>query len=150
MKILLSLFLVALLANACKKVSSSEQAKIDNDIILKYIADHNLAAIATGSGLYYVINEKGTGSSCNSNSTVKVAYKGYFTNGKVFDESNASGVSFGLKQVIAGWTEGIPYLNEGGKGILLIPSALGYGTEGNSSIPENSVLVFEVELIDVI
>ena len=145
------LILLVTVAFGCKKkVTSTEQAKIDNDIILKYIADHNLSATATGSGLYYVINDPGNGASCTSNSSVKVAYKGYFTNGSVFDESAASGITFSLKQVIAGWTEGIPYFKEGGNGILLVPSALGYGPDGTNGIPENSVLIFDVELIDVL
>ncbi len=149
MRFILSFFLLALLVTGCKKVSADEQAEIDKDIILKYISDNNLNATASGTGLYYVINEKGTGSSCNANSTVNVAYKGYFTSGEVFDQSTA-GVTFGLQQVIAGWTEGIPYFQEGGNGILLVPSALGYGTDGNSTIPKNSVLIFDVELIQVL
>jgi FKBP-type peptidyl-prolyl cis-trans isomerase FkpA len=150
MRLLFSLVLLALLTSACKKVSASEQAEIDKEILQKYISDNNLNATASGTGLYYVVNEKGTGSSCNANSTVKVAYKGYFTNGEVFDESSAAGVTFGLQQVIAGWTEGIPYFQEGGNGILLVPSALGYGSDGNASIPKNSVLIFDVELIEVL
>jgi FKBP-type peptidyl-prolyl cis-trans isomerase FkpA len=148
--VLLLLFLVAFIAGCKKNITSTEQAKIDNDIILKYIAENNLNATATGSGLYYVIDELGTGDGCNANSSVKVAYKGYFTDGNIFDQSAASGVTFSLKQVIQGWTEGIPYFKEGGHGILLVPSALGYGTDGNSGIPENSVLIFDVELIEVL
>ncbi len=151
MRFFLFLFLFTALAVGCKKkVTSTEQAKIDNEIILQYIAENNLTATPTGSGLYYVINDPGNGASCTSNSSVKVAYKGYFTNGSVFDESAASGITFSLKQVIAGWTEGIPYFKEGGNGILLVPSALGYGPDGTNGIPENSVLIFDVELIDVL
>lgn len=150
MKVIFSFLFVAFALLSCKKTTSTEQAKIDEDNIVKYIADHNLTATATGSGLYYVIDEVGTGASCTSSSTVTVKYKGYYTDGSVFDESGASGATFGLQQVIKGWTEGIPYFKEGGKGVLLIPSALGYGADGSGSIPKNSVLIFDIELLDVL
>ncbi len=149
MKSIFTLFALAILFVGCKKVTSSEQAKIDDDIIKQYIADKGLNATATGSGLYVVVNEEGTGAQCNQSSTVTVKYKGYYTNGDVFDESSQQGATFSLQQVIKGWTEGIPYFKEGGNGILLIPSALGYGTSGSGSIPKNSVLIFDVELLDV-
>jgi FKBP-type peptidyl-prolyl cis-trans isomerase FkpA len=58
---------------------------------------------------------------------VTVAYKGSYTNGNVFDKSSDAGISFGLQQVIKGWTEGI-FFKEGGSGMLLVPSHLGYGS----------------------
>ena len=117
--------------------------------ILDYIADNNLDATASGSGLYYVINEQGNGAQPTSNSNVTVAYKGVYTDGGVFDESDADGISFNLNQVIPGWTEGIQYFKEGGNGILLVPSALAYGSCDYRSIPGGSVLIFEVNLISV-
>ncbi len=116
---------------------------------MDYVAKNKLTATKTDSGLYYVINEAGDGEQPTATSNVTVAYKGYFTNGNVFDQSNASGISFGLNQVIKGWTEGIPYFKEGGSGILLVPSHLGYGSNDYSSIPGGSVLIFEVKLISV-
>ena len=80
---------------------------------------------------------------------VTVAYKGYFTNGEVFDQSDSDGISFGLGQVIPGWTEGITYFKEGGRGMLLIPSHLGYGNSGRGSIPGGAVLIFDVDLKSV-
>jgi FKBP-type peptidyl-prolyl cis-trans isomerase FkpA len=117
--------------------------------ILKYIEDNNLNATKTDSGLYYVINNEGTGTRPTGSSNVTVAYKGYFLDENVFDQSNSDGISFGLNQVIAGWTEGIQLFKEGGDGILLIPYHLGYGINGNSSIPGASVLIFDVKLISV-
>lgn len=117
--------------------------------ILDYIADNNLDAQRSSSGLHYVINTPGTGAQPNASSNVTVAYKGYFTNKSVFDESDADGISFGLQQVIEGWTEGITYFKEGGSGILLVPSHLGYGSFGRGSIPGGAVLVFDVSLISV-
>ncbi|KGL62779.1 FKBP-type peptidyl-prolyl cis-trans isomerase [Polaribacter sp. Hel1_85] len=117
--------------------------------ILKYIEDNNLNATRTNSGLYYVVNNEGTGTQPTSTSNVTVAYKGYFLDGTVFDESDSSGISFGLNQVISGWTEGIRLFKEGGDGILLIPYTLGYGINGSGSIPGGAVLVFDVKLISV-
>ena len=127
-------------------VNGCTNERVDEDIILQYISDNNLDAEPTGSGLYYVINTNGNGNVPNINSIVTVAYKGYFLDGTVFDESDANGVSFNLNQVIPGWTEGITYFKEGGDGVLLIPYNLGYGVYGNSGIPRVSVLLFDVNL----
>ena len=150
MKILYPILLISLLLGSCSKKSVEEQAKIDDEIIQKYLSDNGITATKASSGIYFVIENPGTGASCNSNSDVQVAYKGYFTDGEVFDESSASGISFNLQGVIEGWTLGIPFFKEGGNGILLIPSALGYGSKKNGSIPANSVLIFDVKLIDVL
>ncbi len=134
---------------ACKKKKTTNQAEEDEKIISQYISDHKLSAKATGSGLYYVINTQGTGAQPNSQSNVRVAYKGYLTSGSVFDQSQPSGYITNLSNVINGWTEGIPYFKKGGKGMLLIPSALGYGSQAVGNIPANSVLIFDIELLDV-
>ncbi|SDR72333.1 FKBP-type peptidyl-prolyl cis-trans isomerase [Polaribacter sp. KT25b] len=128
-----------------------ENYKAQNDAaILQYIDDNDLIATKTASGLYYVIDDEGTGERPTSTSNVTVDYKGYFLNGTVFDESRSTGVSFGLDQVIAGWTEGITYFKEGGEGKLLIPYYLGYGEElYNYTIPGYSVLIFDVKLISI-
>ncbi|MBQ4821505.1 FKBP-type peptidyl-prolyl cis-trans isomerase [Aquimarina sp. MMG016] len=117
--------------------------------ITKYLEDNNLIAEKSDTGLYYIIDEPGTGAQPTADDNVTVAYKGYFTNGTVFDESSANGVSFGLRQVIQGWTEGIPYFKEGGSGTLLIPAHLGYGGRTIGPIPAGSVLLFDVKLISV-
>ena len=117
--------------------------------ILKYIEDNNLNATRTDSGLYYVVNNEGTGTQPTSTSNVTVAYKGYFLDGTVFDESDSDGIPFGLNQVITGWTEGIQLFKEGGDGILLIPYTLGYGINGSGAIPGASVLIFDVKLNSV-
>ncbi len=133
--------------NTCNK--SVDYTQLDEDIILQYISDNNLNAEPTGSGLYYVINSTGNGEFPNINSLVTVAYKGTLTDGTTFDQSSSNGVTFPLSNVIQGWQEGIPLFSEGGSGILLIPSALGYGSQSVGNIPENSVLIFEVTLLNV-
>ncbi len=127
---------------------------IDYDVeneaeIVQYIADNNLDATASGTGLYYVIEEEGTGAQPEADSNVTVVYKGYFTNGTVFDESDEIGISLNLNQVIPGWSEGMQYFKEGGSGKLLIPSSLAYGRYGNATIPEGAVVIFDVNLKSV-
>ncbi|MFV5700259.1 FKBP-type peptidyl-prolyl cis-trans isomerase [Flavobacterium sp. XS2P12] len=146
-KILFALALI--LCMSCSKDKEVDYVAQNEQDIIAYIAKNNLTAQRSDSGLYYVINEAGDGEQPTATSNVTVAYKGYFTNGSVFDESKAEGISFGLNQVIKGWTEGIPYFKEGGSGILLVPAHLGYGNNDYSSIPGGSVLIFEVKLISV-
>ena len=117
--------------------------------ITEYIAKNNLTALKSDSGLHYIITEPGTGKKPTAQSEVRVAYKGYFTSGKVFDESKPEGYDTNLQGVIKGWTEGIQYFKEGGSGILLVPSHLGYGSYNYNGIPGGSVLVFDVKLITV-
>ncbi|MDO3695587.1 FKBP-type peptidyl-prolyl cis-trans isomerase [Wenyingzhuangia sp. chi5] len=119
--------------------------------IQDYLADKQLteSAVKTESGLYYIMEEEGTGETPEETDNVTVAYKGTFTNGTVFDESSVSGVTFDLKGVIEGWTLGIPYFKVGGKGKLLIPSKLGYGNNYYRGIPGGSVLIFDIDLISI-
>ena len=131
----------------CSK--NKDYTQIDDEIIQQYISDNNLNATSTSSGLYYVIETTGNGVFPNIYSTVTVAYTGILVDGTVFDQSSSAGISFPLTNVIQGWQEGIPLFSEGGTGKLLIPSALGYGNRSVGNIPENSVLIFDVELIDV-
>ena len=107
------------LFTACSSKDASKDFTVENDLdIQTYIAENNLTAQKSSSGLYYVIDTPGTGTQPTTTDNVTVAYKGYFSDGTVFDQSNANGISFSLQQVIAGWTEGITYFKEGGSGIL--------------------------------
>ena len=149
MKKYLYLFTLVLLFISCSdKTDTSFEPETEQDII-QYIEDNNLNATRSNSGLYYVINNEGSGTRPTSVSNVTVDYKGYFLDGVVFDQSDSNGISFGLNQVILGWTEGITYFKEGGNGILLVPYNLGYGESGRGSIPGGSVLIFDIRLLSV-
>jgi FKBP-type peptidyl-prolyl cis-trans isomerase FkpA len=148
MKSHLYLFFSLFIFLACSNNDADFEPQTEEDII-KYIDENDLNANRTNSGLYYVIDNSGSGARPTSSSNVTVAYKGYFLDGTVFDESDADGISFGLNQVISGWTEGIPLFKEGGEGLLLVPSSLGYGDRGRSSVPGGAVLVFDIKLISV-
>jgi len=107
----------------------------------------------TESGLQYKIIKKGTGESPTPEDTVKVHYKGTLINGEVFDSSYKRGkpAVFQLNKVIKGWTEGVQLMSESGKWKFFIPSEIAYGTKGAGDvIGPNEVLIFEVELLDVI
>jgi len=149
MKTYILLFIVLFSFTTCKKKKLEKQTKADEEAIVKYISDNKLDAIATGSGLYYVITTQGTGPSPTISSMVTVAYTGFLLNGASFDQSTAAGATFNLSGVIKGWQEGIPYFKKGGKGKLLIPSALGYGSQETGTIPANSVLIFDINLLNV-
>jgi FKBP-type peptidyl-prolyl cis-trans isomerase len=105
----------------------------------------------TPSGLQYKVLKKGDGPTPTKADTVTVHYRGKLVNGQVFDESyGGDPASFGVGQVIPGWTEGLQLMKVGDKFELVIPAELGYGARGAGDvIPPNSTLVFEVELLGV-
>ncbi|MFA0084779.1 peptidylprolyl isomerase [Vibrio sp. 10N.286.49.C2] len=106
----------------------------------------------TESGLQYEVLHKGEGTvHPSAKDKVKVHYHGTLIDGTVFDSSVERGtpISFGLNQVIKGWTEGLQLMSEGDKYRLFIPSNLAYGKGGSGPIPPASVLIFDVELIQI-
>ncbi|HHB80080.1 MAG TPA: FKBP-type peptidyl-prolyl cis-trans isomerase [Saprospiraceae bacterium] len=106
----------------------------------------------TASGLQYEVLTPGTGKKPSASDKVTVHYKGMLLDGKVFDSSYKRGqpTTFGLGQVIKGWTEGLQLMKEGAKYRFVIPSELAYGARGaGADIPPYSTLIFEVELLKV-
>ena len=108
----------------------------------------------TDSGLQYIVIEEGTGDKAVTGKKVKVHYTGKLEDGTEFDSSIKRGqpieFTLGVGQVIKGWDEGIGLMKEGGKRQLIIPPELGYGAAGAGNvIPPNSVLIFDVELVEV-
>jgi len=108
---------------------------------------------ATASGIQYSVEKQGQGARPRASDRVRVHYRGTLLDGTEFDSSYSRGepAVFGLDQVIAGWTEGLQLMPIGGKYRFWIPGELAYGTRGSPpSIPANSTLVFDVELIDIL
>ena len=106
----------------------------------------------TESGIQYEVLKAADGEKPKATDTVKVHYKGTFLNGETFDSSYDRGepAVFPLNRVIKGWTEGVQLMSVGSKYKFTIPSDLAYGPVGNPPrIPGNSVLVFEIELLDI-
>jgi len=133
-----------------KGLTDEQQLQADIEKIKEYLADRNLTAESTASGLHYIITTEGTGVHPTINSTVTVNYVGkLLKNEKVFDQTTGTPATFPLKNLIQGWQEGIPFLKKAGKGTFFIPSALGYGPSGSgSAIPANAPLIFEIELVN--
>ncbi len=119
--------------------------------IEKHLEANELTATRMDNGMYVIIEEPGDEAKPDISSTVTVDYHGYFLNGDVFDSSVDRGApaTFGLNAVIQGWQLGIPLFGEGGKGKIFIPSNLAYGTAGNTAIPPNYPIAFDVELVDI-
>lgn len=139
-------FVLLLMVSCGNEDEKRDFTAVNEQEIIDYIAAEGLNAERSTTGLYYVVKDLGSASKPASGSNVTVAYKGYFTDGNVFEESSSEGISFNLNQVIPGWTEGLTYFGEGGSGVLLIPSRLGYGDRGRGSIPGGAVLIFDVTL----
>lgn len=133
----------------------AEQGKAAREAGEKYLADNATkpGVVVLPSGLQYLVLKEGTGRRPKATDKVKCHYEGFLTDGTVFDSSIQRGepATFGLQQVIAGWTEGLQLMQEGAKYRFFIPYRLGYGESGaGASIPPYSALVFDVELIEVV
>ena len=147
-KTLLALTVFSVLFFGCKKsTNAEEQAAIDDTKIQAYIAANNLTMTKDVSGLYYQIITEGSGTAPTTASHVRVAYTGTLLDGTAVDSS--TNFSTLLSSTIQGWQIGLPLIKPGGRILLIIPSALGYGTTKTGSIPENSVLVFTIDLFKV-
>jgi FKBP-type peptidyl-prolyl cis-trans isomerase FkpA len=141
---ILGLFaLAALITISCKK---EDQMEIDQQLINDFLIERGWDAQSTDSGLYYVIEEPGSDDHPTIQDVVTVSYIGLFLDGSIFDVG--TDITFPLTNVIRGWQEGIPLFGKGGKGWLIVPSHLAYGNTLKPGIPPNSVLAFQVELID--
>ena len=119
----------------------------------KFLEDNGKKAgvVTTDSGLQYKIIEPGNDVKPGPRDTVWVRYRGTLVDGTVFDEvaEDADPIQLTLNRVVAGWTEGLQLIGEGGKIQLFLPSELGYGEQGNQAIGPNSALLFVVELTKV-
>ncbi len=132
------------------QVFEKEQIAV-KEAIDKQLNEKYKSAQVTPSGLRYIVEKEGEGANPNINSKVTVNYTGtLLLDGKKFDSSYDRGqpATFGLNQVIKGWTEGIQLMKKGGKCKFIIPSELAYGDQGFPGvIPPKAWLVFDVELI---
>ena len=145
---ILALSLVLILINSCTK--DDDSAERDDISINEYLLKNDISAQKTGSGLYYIIKEPGNSQRPNIASRVTVHYKGSLLDGSEFESSySSSPLTFFLRDVIAGWQEGLQLYGKGGEGTLFIPSRLAYGNTQRTGIPANSVLIFDIHLINI-
>ncbi len=137
---------MAAIATACMTLAPAHAA---DDPLKKAAAEKG--AVVSESGLIFLSLKDGKGASPVATDTVKVHYRGTFTDGREFDSSYKRGepTSFPLNRVIKCWTEGVQKIKVGGKAKLTCPSAIAYGENGRSEIPGGATLVFEIELLAV-
>jgi FKBP-type peptidyl-prolyl cis-trans isomerase len=123
----------------------------DNLAYFTKLKETNKNLVELPSGLRYETIKEGDGPTPKPTDTVKVHYTGTLIDGTVFDSSVQRGepIEFPLDGVIPGWTEGLQKVKKGGKIKLYVPPHLGYGDNGNGSIPPGATLIFDVELLDV-
>lgn len=124
----------------------------DSLAVSGYIA--NLTGVnTTASGLKYVITKATKGASPKVGQEVQMLYTGLLLNGTKFDENQDAANPFkfttGMRQVIAGWDEGVQLLHEGEEAKFIIPARLAYGEQGGGPIPPNSSLIFDVKLLKI-
>ncbi len=127
--------------DACATVApAAEVQEVENYLTLK-----GITAIKHCSGVYYVIDNPGTGKNPNICSAIVARYTGQLTSGSVFDQGELPR-PYQLGELIKGWVNTLPLIKQGGKIRLFIPPSLGYGNRTTGSIPANSILIFDIEL----
>ena len=136
--------------NLLSHIDSLEQFRIDTQIIRQAIAENKIDAKLKHENVYYSIMKEGMGRQVSVDDTVTIYYKGYLLkDGSVFDETKDKPATFPLKRLITGWQVGVPLSKVGGKIRIIIPSALAYSIRTRAAkIPPNSILVFEVEVLE--
>lgn len=136
--------------DACKPNSPASEASQ----MQTFATAHGMTLTAHPSGLMYEIIDPGTGETATINSRISIVYVGQFMNGEEFDKqmvanNTQSNPAWALSGLIQGWQVGIPLIKEGGHIKLLVPSSMGYGCDQYYTIPGNSVLYFDIALVDV-
>ncbi len=128
----------------------TKQWELDDRLIKEFLAKNNLTAIKHPSRGYYIVQQAGSGTAVQSTSIITVNYEGRYLDGTVFDKSTeGSPYTDELSALIQGWRKMLIGMQKGAKLRLLIPSDLAYG-QGSGSIPANSILDFDIELVDVV
>ncbi len=132
-------------------IDSLQQFSIEKEIIEKAIAAGTTDVKENVEGVYYAMMKEGSGKTVSIKDEVTIYYKGYlFSDGTIFDETKDKPATFPLNRLIRGWQVGLPLCKVGGKIKLVIPSAMAYSIRTASpKIPPNSILVFEIEVVDV-
>ena len=149
--VVIAIFCFLIFQNSKK---AKQQAGINAQIGADYLAANAKVegVVETTSGLQYkVIHKSESENTPTSKSMVNVHYHGTLIDGTVFDSSveRKTPISFGLHQVIKGWTEGLQLMSQGDKYTFYVPHQLAYGEKRVGSIPPASVLIFEVELLAI-
>lgn len=135
-------------SNACVNTGVVTTAEITQ--IQTYLSSKGITATQDSRGFFYHIVGPGYGSNFPTiASSVTAKYKGSLSNGTIFDSTvTGATATFPLSNVILGWQYGVPLIKKGGVINLYLPASLGYGCNANGSIPANSMLIFNVEVVN--
>jgi FKBP-type peptidyl-prolyl cis-trans isomerase len=131
--------------NECGLVAPASEIQA----VQSYLSANSITATQHCSGMFYQIDQPGTGKTPTACNFVVFNYKGRLTNGTVFDSTSTTPLSYELSRLVTGFKNGLPLIKTGGKITLYIPPTLGYGSMQQGPIPANSVLIFNVELLGV-
>lgn len=142
-----SVVLVGLILTACSTYSDDELADFDKRI-QDYMKKENVECTKSDSGLYFDIKEQGEGELIQFRDKVSFTYTGSFLDGEVFDEQKEP-VEFTVSELIPAWKEIMLQMKKGGKVFLIAPPQLGYGTNELDDIPKSSILVYDLEIVEV-
>ena len=152
-KTLLVMLALVVSFSACMKGENYDkeaQLKIDTEAIQQFITANKLTDVKQSGDLFYQVIKEGTGTEViKTSDKVEVNYEGKLLNGKVFDKTTTTPVSFVLGEVIEGWQAGVPLIKQGGTIRLLIPSTMAYRNRSTGAIPANSPLDFTISVISV-
>lgn len=149
MKFIFIFSVLSILLSSCSTYSEEQINGFDATIKKKIKKDYpQLKFEKSVSGLYYHILEEGEGREVLYTDIVSFTYTGKLMNGKVFDKQT-NPLTFDIRKLIAAWREIMLEMKKGGKAILFAPPQLAYGDHQLDDIPKNSILFYEIELIDV-
>ena len=154
----LALLFILFIGPHCKKDSCSPNPAANEAApIQAYAMANGMNITAHSSGLFYEIIDPGSGATATLNSKIVITYTGKLLNGTIFDQrinpnntqTEGPESPWPLGQLIEGWKVGIPLIKKGGRIKLLVPSAMAYGCTGYGSIPGDSPLFFDIQLVDI-
>lgn len=132
-----------------RAAASQKQNAIDAKAIEQYLASKNISAPKTAQGVYVQTIQPGQGAKPDSGQYVKIKYRGTDLAGKKFDEGEFP-MQIGMRGSVPGFEDGVRQFAKGGKGVIYIPSSLGYGPQGNPPVIQpNQILVFDIEILDI-
>jgi FKBP-type peptidyl-prolyl cis-trans isomerase FkpA len=153
-KLLLPLIVIIIAASSCGKNIENSCPPVtvvapDTQVAVlqHYIDSSGIVAVKDPRGFFYSIADSGSGTAPTPCSLITINYKGKLLNGTDFDAGHDS--QFLLGQLINGWQEGVPLIRKGGHITLYLPPYLGYGAAVSTTIPSNSHLIFDIELVGV-
>ncbi|NBX80144.1 MAG: hypothetical protein EBQ94_07150 [Flavobacteriales bacterium] len=144
---ILFFFATTLLFASCQTYSEQQIESFDKEI-QKYIKKKKLDLDASPSGLYFKVTKEGQGKFINYTDSVSITYTGKLLNGRIFDYTKTPR-KFAVRELLIGWKEALLSCKKNSEVIMIIPPQLGYGDHKLDDIPQNSVLYFEMKVLDV-